>query len=117
MSVQDSAPQSPERNWAIAVWVLYLGGYVTVITIVVGLVIAYIKRPEFAGTPYQSHMTYAIRTFWISIIAGIIGVVLSFVIVGIFLLIALAIWQIYRCVRGIICAADGRPIDNPESWW
>jgi uncharacterized membrane protein len=62
-------------------------------------------------------MTSAIRTFWISIIIGIIGGVLSFVIVGIFLLIALAIWQIFRCVRGLVRAVNGQPIDDPESWW
>jgi len=115
--VGEPVQQSEPRNWTIAVWVLYLGGYITGISILVGLIIAYIKRPDFAGTPYHSHMTYAIRTFWISLIVGIIGVVLCFVIVGFFVLIALAIWQIYRCVRGIIRAADGRPIENPEGWW
>jgi uncharacterized membrane protein len=117
MSSETPVEQSEARNWTIAVWVLYLGGYVTVITIIVGLIIAYIKRPDFAGTPYHSHMTSAIRTFWISIIIGIIGGVLSFVIVGIFLLIALAIWQIFRCVRGLVRAVNGQPIDDPESWW
>jgi uncharacterized membrane protein len=81
------------------------------------LIIAYIKRPDFAGTPYHSHMTSAIRTFWISIIIGIIGGVLSFIGVGIIILIALAIWQIYRCVRGLVRAANGQPIDDPMSWW
>lgn len=117
MSVQQPVPQTEERNWAIAVWLLYLGGYITVITIIAGLIIAYMKRPAFAGTPYHSHMTSAIRTFWISIIVGLIGVVLSFVVVGIFLLIALAIWQIFRCVRGLVRAINGQPIEDPEGWW
>lgn len=124
MSNQQSLPQSnppvpqpEERNWTIAVWLLYLGGYVTVVTIIAGLVIAYMKRDALAGTPYQSHMTSAIRTFWISLIVGLIGAVLSFVVVGIFVLIALAIWQIFRCVRGLVRAINGQPIDNPASWW
>lgn len=117
MSNQQPVPQSEERNWAIAVWLLYLGGYVTVVTIIAGLVIAYMKRDALAGTPYQSHMTSAIRTFWISLIVGLIGAVLSFVVVGIFVLIALAIWQIFRCVRGLVRAINGQPIDNPASWW
>src|SRR5690349_15413775 len=89
-------PSSEERNWTVAVWVLYLGAHITVITVIAGLVIAYMKRPQFAGTPYESHMTSAIRTFWIALIGGLISGVLVFVLVGIPLLIALAIWTIFR---------------------
>jgi uncharacterized membrane protein len=120
MSVQkplrEPVQQSEERNWAIAVWLLYLGGYITVITIIAGLIIAYMKRPQFAGTPYESHMTSAIRTFWISLVVGLIGVVLVIVGVGIFILIALAVWQIFRCVRGLVRAINGQPIEDPGGW-
>lgn len=117
MSVQEPVQQSEERNWAMAVWLLYLGGYITVITIIVGVVIAYMKRDAFSGTPYQSHMISAIRTFWISIVVGLIGLALVIVGVGVFILIALAIWQIFRCVRGLVRAINGQPIDNPTGWW
>jgi uncharacterized membrane protein len=59
-----SAPGGTDlRTWAIAVWVLYLASYLTGITAIVGVIIAYVKRQDAAGTPYASHMTYAIRTF------------------------------------------------------
>ncbi len=109
--------QSEERNWTIAVWLLYLGGYITVVTIIAGLVIAYMKRDAFAGTPYQSHMISAIRTFWISIVVGLIGVALIIVGIGIFILIALAVWQIFRCVRGLVRTINGQPIEDPNGWW
>ena len=117
MSVQEPVQQSEERNWAMAVWLLYLGGYITVITIIVGVVVAYMKRDTFSGTPYQSHMISAIRTFWISIVVGLIGLALVIVGVGVFILIALAIWQIFRCVRGLVRAINGQPIENPTGWW
>jgi len=107
---------SEERNWTIAVWLLYIGSYITVISIIAGLVIAYMKRPQFAGTPYESHMTSAIRTFWIGLIGGIVFTALSFVLIGIPLLIALVIWLIFRNVRGLVRAINGQPIDNPEGW-
>lgn len=123
MSYQQPVQQSPqpvqqseERNWAIAVWLLYLGSYITVITVIAGLVIAYMKRDAFAGTPYQSHMTSAIRTFWISVVVGLIGVVLTLVGIGVVILIALAVWQIFRCVRGLVRAINGQPIENPTGW-
>ena len=109
-------PATEERNWTIAVWLLYLGGHITVITIIAGLIIAYMKRPQFAGTPYESHMTSAIRTFWIALVCSIISIILMFVLVGIPLLILLAIWTIFRCVRGLVRAINGQPIDNPTGW-
>jgi uncharacterized membrane protein len=116
MSVQEPVQQTEQRNWTMAVWLLYLGGHITVITVIAGLIIAYMKRDAFAGTPYQSHMVSAIRTFWISLVVGLIGLVLVIVGVGIFILIALAIWTIFRCVRGLVRAINGQPIDDPEGW-
>jgi uncharacterized membrane protein len=116
MSVDEPVRQPEERNWAIAVWLLYLGSYITVITIIAGLVIAYMKRSQFAGTPYESHMTSAIRTFWISIIVGLLGIALTIFGIGLFVLIALAVWQIFRCVRGLVLAINGEPIQDPNGW-
>jgi len=86
------------------------------VTMIVGVIIAYVKRAELAGTPFESHMTSAIRTFWISVIAGIIGVVLSIIGIGLIILIALAVWQIFRVIRGMVRAVDGRPIEDPTGW-
>jgi uncharacterized membrane protein len=120
MSVQDPlqepVPQTEQRNWTIAVWLLYLGGHITMITVIAGLIIAYMKRDAFVGTPYESHMTSAIRTFWISLVVGLIGMVLVIVGVGIFILIALVIWTLFRCVRGLVRAINGQPIENPTGW-
>jgi uncharacterized membrane protein len=112
MSVQGTTPQT----WAIIVWALYLASSITGISIIAGLIIAYIKRDELAATPFGSHMTYAIRTFWISLIGLLIGIVLTFVLIGILVLIAVCIWTLYRMIRGLVCAIDGRPIVDPQGW-
>lgn len=124
MSVQEPPQQqfpepvlsTEQRNWTMAVWLLYLGGHITVVTVIAGLIIAYMKRDVFAGTPYQSHMISAIRTFWISLVVGLVGILLVIVGVGIFILIGLVIWTIFRCVRGLVRAINGQPIDNPTGW-
>jgi len=109
--------QTEPRTWAIVVWGLYIASYFTfAITMIVGLIIAYMKRDELADTPFASHMTSAIRTFWISLILGIVGVVLSIVGIGIILLIALAVWQLFRIIRGMIRAIDSKPVDDPTGW-
>ena len=104
------------QTWAIIVWALYLASSITGISIIAGLIIAYIKRDELAATPFGSHMTYAIRTFWISLIGLLIGIVLTFVLIGILVLIAVCIWTLYRMIRGLVCAIDGRPIVDPQGW-
>jgi uncharacterized membrane protein len=105
------------KNWAIVVWGLYIASFFTfAITTIIGVIIAYVKRGDAVGTPYESHMTYAIRTFWISLIVGLIGLVLAIVGIGFVILILLFVWQLYRVIRGMILALDGRPIDNPTSW-
>ena len=117
MSMQTTESSTDPRTWAMIVWGLYIASYFTAfITMIVGLIIAYVKRGELAGTPFESHMTSAIRTFWISLIGGIIGVVLLIVGIGFVILIALAVWQIFRVIRGMIHAVDGRPIEDPTGW-
>jgi uncharacterized membrane protein len=117
MSVQTTGGQTTNpKTWAIVVWVLYLSGLVIGITALVGVILAYVKRGELAGTPFESHMTYAIRTFWISLLGALVGVVLSLVLVGFLILLAVGIWCLYRMIRGLVLALDGRPIPDPTSW-
>lgn len=116
MSMQTSNSATEPKTWALIVWGLYVASYFTGITAIIGVVIAYVKRAELAGTPFESHMTYAIRTFWISLIGIIIGCLLLIVGIGFIVLAALVVWQIYRTIRGIIRALDSQPIDNPEGW-
>ena len=105
------------RTWAIVVWALYIASFFTVgITALIGLIIAYVKRNDLNSTPFGSHLTSAIRTFWISLIGIVIGGVLLLVFVGYFILLLLGLWGLFRCVRGLIKAVDDKPISNPTSW-
>jgi len=116
MSLQSTSEGTSPKTWAIIVWALYLLSGLTGITAIVGLIIAYMKRGELAGTPFESHMTYAIRTFWLGVLGVVLGIILSFILIGFLVLILVAIWMIYRMVRGLVCALDGRAITNPQSY-
>ena len=117
LPTSNNATQTSPKTWAVVVWGLYIASYFTfALTMIVGLIIAYVKRGDLIGTPFESHMTSAIRTFWISLIAGIIGVLLMFVGIGFIVLGVLAVWQLFRVIRGLIRAMDDRPIDNPQGW-
>ncbi len=118
MSQQPSmlAGISPQ-TWAIVVWGLFLASILSfTFTAIIGLIIAYVKRPDLVGTPFESHMTSAIRTFWITLVVALIGCVLLVVGVGFIVLGLLALWHLFRVVRGLIRAADGQPIADPTGW-
>jgi uncharacterized membrane protein len=118
MSQQPSAMSGTQpQTWAIVVWGLFIASYFTALmTGIVAVIIAYVKRDDLAGTPFESHMTSAIRTFWISLIVGIIGIVLAFVGIGFIILGLLALWQLFRVIRGLVRALDGAPIADPTGW-
>jgi len=109
--------QTEPRTWAIVVWSLYIASYLSfAVTMLVGVIIAYIKRDELAGTPFASHMTSAIRTFWISLVVSVIGLLLSVIYIGFLVLIVLWIWLLFRVIRGLVRAIDRQPIEDPTGW-
>jgi uncharacterized membrane protein len=75
-----------------------------------GLIMAYIKRDELKGTYLESHCKWIIETFWIAFGVGALGVILSFVFVGIPILFGVAIWFIYRVIMGAIRISERRAL-------
>ncbi|MCI3203662.1 MULTISPECIES: hypothetical protein [Pandoraea] len=80
------------------------------VTAIVAIIINYIKRDDAVGTLYASHFTWQIRTFWWSVVWGVIGFALAFVLVGFAILWALLIWTLYRIVKGWLYLNDGKPM-------
>lgn len=111
------------------VYGLYLLGFTNGLTFVIGLIVAYVNR-DSAGPINQSHYTFAIRSFWLSIAWFIIGflvfmagLVLSIVLIGIPLLLvgglimgAVGVWFIVRCIMGIVYLVRGEAYPRPLSW-
>lgn len=82
---------------------------------VAGLIYAYVKRPEVAGTFVESHMTWLIRTFWWTVILSVIGGILAILLIGFVILFAVGVWYIFRVVKGFMIFYEQRPIADPES--
>ncbi len=111
------------------VYGLYLLGFTNGLTFVIGLIVAYVNR-DSAGPINQSHYTFAIRSFWLSIAWFIIGflvfmagLVLSIVLIGIPLLLvgglimgAVSVWFIVRCIMGIVYLVRGEAYPRPQTW-
>ncbi len=97
------------------IYASYLIGFVIGITPLIGIVLAYMNRGK-AGGWIETHYTWAIRTFWIGILYGLIALVLAVVLIGFLLMLAVAVWVIVRVVIGFQAVGRGEPIRNPESW-
>lgn len=114
--------QSPTDNWLEPgktniqlIYILYLVSFVVGITSIVGVVMAYLNQDKAMGW-MQSHYTWAIRTFWIGILYGVISLLLTVVFIGFLGMLATVIWVIIRCVVGLQKAANREPIDDPRKW-
>jgi uncharacterized membrane protein len=104
---------SPAKiNYFLLIVSLFAGG----VTAIIALVIAYVYRsdcPEWL----KSHFDYQIRTFWIGCLVLFVGVVTTFIGIGVIILIGATIWLIVRCVKGIKFLDQQLPHPNPKSWW
>lgn len=124
------APRAEEDKILPAVvYGLYLLGFTNGLTFLIGLIVAYVNR-DAAGPINESHYTFAIRSFWLSIawflIGGaliLFGIPMLIVLVGLPMIIAgglimgaVSLWFVARCVMGIYYLARGEAYPRPRAW-
>ncbi|SRR5690554_1789657 len=115
MSEASSTPVMAGSSNARIIYILYLVGVVLGITTLVGVIMAYINRGEAADW-VKSHYQFQIRTFWIGMLYGVIGMILSAVLIGFLVLLFTLIWWIVRCVKGMQALEKQEPVSNPTRW-
>jgi uncharacterized membrane protein len=99
------------KQITLVVYILQALGYLTGgLTAIVAIVINYIKKEDVAGTLYESHFTWQIRTFWWGLLWGVVGFVLVFVVVGFVVWFVAWIWMIYRVVKGWLKLTENQPV-------
>jgi uncharacterized membrane protein len=104
-----------DSGLSFAVYVLYLFGYFTGITAIIGVIIAYLQARS-ANPPIKSHYTFQIRTFWIGLVYLVVGLLLLSLAVGVLILLWGFVWSLVRNVKGLLALNRKDPIQNPESW-
>ncbi len=105
-----------DLNRPTIVSLLYLSSFLLGVTIIVGVVLAYVWKGEVHADWEESHYAYLIRTFWIGFLGSVISVILMVVLVGFLLWIAVAVLVVVRCVLSLINAQKQAPMPNPETW-
>ena len=91
-----------------------VGAFLTGWPSIIAVILNYVKRGEVRGTWLESHFLWQIRTFWYGLLwVGLCGLFVVLTL-GIGILIAwlplaiVAIWFVYRIVRGWLALGEGR---------
>ncbi len=103
------------RTICMVVYGLYAAVFLTGVSPVIGVIIAHFRKDGAAGTIYQSHLVWQIRTFWFGLAGAVVGGALAVVAIGIPILVAALAWSLYRVVKGFLLLTDGKPIDDPAA--
>lgn len=129
------APPTPalgegdDRVLPTVVYALFLLGLINGLTILIGLVIAYIYRDK-AGSKMRSHYVFQARSCWMGLSIGLgasvlilVGIPLSLVLVGIpivglgvTVLSLVGVWFAVRCVLGLYYLYENQAYPRPDSW-
>ena len=106
---------SPQSNTIKIVYVLYLASLVFGITGLIGLIVAYVNQAQ-ANEVEAAHFRFQIRTFWISLLIGLVAVITMVIGIGFLIWIFLAIWGVSRVLSGFLLANDGKPVTGTKYW-
>jgi uncharacterized membrane protein len=115
-TVTTQPPLISNYGLVVTVYILYLFGFLTAITALVGVIIAYLQQNN-TDPVCQSHFRFQIRTFLIGLVYLIVGLLTIHIVIGAFVLLWWIIWTLMRCVKGLLALNTGEPIPNPNSWW
>lgn len=116
---QPTVGENPSGNSSITlamiVYGLYLLNLILPFSSLVGLIMAYINRGD-AEAYQQTHYQFQIRTFWIGLLYGVIGLLLTSIGIGWLILALTALWLIVRCAIGMKYLTRRQALPNPTSW-
>jgi uncharacterized membrane protein len=104
------ADEKSLKTLTTLVYALQSAGFLVGITWIVAVVIDYVKRDEAKGTWLESHFSWQIRTFWWGLLWGALGVITFLILIGWLILVADAIWIVYRIVKGWLYLNDNKPL-------
>jgi uncharacterized membrane protein len=114
--VATEQPLVSNYGLVLAVYILYLVGFLTGITALVGVIIAYLQRDK-TDQIGRSHFQFQITTFWVGLLYLIVGAITAHFAIGALMIIWWFVWTIIRCVKGLLALNEGKPIAAPNSWW
>ena len=95
------------------IYALYALGFIAGITLLGGVIYAYLSRGK--NVLLDTHLTYQIRTFWISAGLFILGLfTIPLLGLGILILLFNFVWILARIISGFMLANNSQPITGTK---
>jgi uncharacterized membrane protein len=82
------------------IYILYLSSMLVGVTFIIAGVWAFVAESD--DPRIKSHLENAKKIFIWGLVGYVIGFILSMVVVGIFVLVGMAIWVLYRSIKGLV---------------
>ncbi|WP_180103322.1 hypothetical protein [Acinetobacter sp. YH12134] len=98
------------KQYNLITYILYIVGFFVGVTPIIAIIMNYLKRAEMRGTWLESHVNWQIKTFWVTLIAYLVGAVLTTILIGFIVLLLAFIWHIYRLVKGLMALNNNQPV-------
>ena len=114
MSLPSEPRPASDLMAAKLIYGLYALGYAVAVTALVGVVYAYLSRGRDAVL--DTHLTFQIRTFWISLAIGFLAVATLLIGIGFLIWAFLAVWGLLRVLSGFLLAHEGKPVSGTKYW-
>jgi uncharacterized membrane protein len=101
-----------QKNTVLLVYLLQALSFVVGVTAIAGLIVNYLTRDEVRGTWLASHVSWQIKTFWYALLGSVIGFLLLIVGIGLLVLPLVALWYIYRIIKGWLAYSEGKELPD-----
>ena len=97
---------------------LYALSYLTGFTLLFGVILAYFQRGSALIARQQDHIDWLIRTFWWSVLFGLLILTTPFIlgfILGELLFVVAIVWFAYRIIKGWDFLYQDRTLEDPRA--
>jgi uncharacterized membrane protein len=98
-------------------YALYAASFFNGFTLIVGVIIAYVKRNDARGSWQESHFDWLIRTFWWTVLFMVLGGAATIIMIGFLVLFLAGVWLLYRIIKGWVRLAQWRAVEAPEAFF
>ena len=102
-----------ERTTVLIAYILHACAVFNGITAIIAVVINHIKAPETRSDFIRSHHRWMLRTFWFGLLWFLISSALTIIFIGFIGYFLVAVWWIYRVVRGFLNYSERKAMPLP----
>lgn len=100
-----------EKNRALILWILMGCGYFTGgVTAIAAVIYALFTKGDDSSTFSISHSDKVVKLFVQTLIVGVIGWITTFIFIGFLIIFALAIYNGFVIIQGLLRASDRKPM-------